>query len=65
MGEINNKFWFKLGGAVLALLLFIWMNPWSYNDPTERTIVTTQSGSQKCVFTGGIYWSGLFSNKYF
>jgi 5-hydroxyisourate hydrolase-like protein (transthyretin family) len=49
--------------SVVVLLTFLWVNPFSYNDPTERTVVTTQGGSQKCVFEGGIYWSGFFSKE--
>lgn len=49
--------------ALGALLLFLFVNPFSYNDPTERTVVTTQGGSQKVVFGGGVYWSGFFSKE--
>ncbi len=50
-------------GVVIAIILFVIANPFSYNDPTERTVVTTQSGSQKCVFEGGVYWSGFFAKE--
>lgn len=49
--------------AIVGLILFSLMNPFSYNDPTERTVVTTQGGSQKCVFEGGVYWSGFFAKE--
>lgn len=57
----NKNLIIKGGIAILALLIFLWVNPWSYNDPTERTVVTSQSGDQKVVFQPGIYYSGLFS----
>ena len=39
------------------------MNPWSYNDPTERTVVTSQTGDQKVIFEGGLFFSGIFSKE--
>lgn len=61
--ENKSKLLIRSGIALLALVLFIWINPWSYNDPTERTVVTGQGGGQKCVFEGGLYWSGFFSRE--
>jgi len=49
--------------ALVVLILFMWVNPWSYNDPTERTVVTGQFGGQKVVFEGGIYFAGLFAKE--
>lgn len=49
--------------ALGVLVLFLFINPFSYNDPTERTVVTTQGGSQRVVFTPGMYWSGFFSKE--
>lgn len=49
--------------SFILLLIFLWINPFSYNDPTERTVVTGQAGGQKCVFEGGLYWSGFFSKE--
>lgn len=52
-------------GAISLTLFFIllWANPFSYNDPTERTVVTTQGGSQKTVFEPGIYYAGFFAKE--
>jgi 5-hydroxyisourate hydrolase-like protein (transthyretin family) len=49
--------------ALIVLILFMWLNPWSYNDPTERTVVTGQFGGQKVVFEGGVYFAGLFAKE--
>ena len=49
--------------ALVVLILFMWLNPWSYNDPTERTVVTGQFGGQKVVFEGGVYFAGLFAKE--
>lgn len=49
--------------ALFAFLIFLWINPFAYNDPTERTVVTGQGGGQKCVFAGGVYWAGFFAKE--
>lgn len=49
--------------ALLVFMIMLWLNPWSYNDPTERTVVTGQGGGQKVVFGGGIYFAGLFARE--
>lgn len=49
--------------ALFVFLIFIWINPFAYNDPTERTVVTGQGGGQKCVFAGGVYWAGFFAKE--
>lgn len=53
----------KAGIGLAIFLVFLWINPMGYNDPTERTVVTGQGGGQKCVFDGGVYWSGFFSKE--
>lgn len=54
-----------IGGAGLVLLLitFAFLNPWSYNDATERTVVTRASGFQFVQFKAGIFYSGFFSRE--
>lgn len=49
--------------SLFALLLFLWINPFAYNDPTERTVVTGQGGGQRCIFAGGVYWAGFFAKE--
>jgi hypothetical protein len=53
----------KISIGILVLALAIWLNPYSYNDPTERTVVTTQTGDQKVVFTPGIFFAGFFAKE--
>lgn len=53
----------KGGIALFAFIMFLWINPFAYNDPTERTVVTGQGGGQKCVFAGGVYWAGFFAKE--
>jgi len=65
--EQNPKSYRKviIAGAVLALFLitFAFMNPFSYNDATERTVVTRANGSQFVQFKPGIFFSGFFSKE--
>jgi hypothetical protein len=61
--KAKTNIYVKIGLSVLALILILWVWPWGYNDPTERTVVTTQGGSQKAVFEPGIYWAGFFSKE--
>lgn len=49
--------------GLVSLLVLMWINPFGYNDPTERTVVTTQSGSQEVIFKPGIYYGGIFAKE--
>lgn len=61
---MNDKSLLKKGLiALVGLILFLWINPFSYNDPTERTVITSQTGNQKVIFGGGVFWSGFFSKE--
>lgn len=59
----NKNLLIKGGIAVIIFLILLWINPFSYNDPTERTVVTGQTGGQKVVFTPGIYFAGFFAKE--
>lgn len=48
---------------VVALILLANLNPWSYNDPTERIVVTKTNGKQFVRFGAGIFFSGFFSRE--
>ncbi len=54
-----------IGGIVLFVFLitFGFFNPFSYNDATERTVVTQASGHQFVQFKAGIFYSGFFSHE--
>lgn len=49
--------------VVVALIIFAFINPWSYNDATERTVVTRSGGHQFVQFKPGIFYSGFFSHE--
>jgi len=63
MGNLNLKKVFMLGGAVLALILLISFNPFSYNPAGSRTCVTSASGKQSVQFAAGVFYSGFFSKE--
>jgi hypothetical protein len=48
---------------VVVLIIFGFINPWSYNDATERTVVTRSGGHQFVQFKAGIFFSGFFSRE--
>lgn len=47
--------------AIIAIILFTIINPLGYNDATERTVVTTYSGTQFVKFNAGPFWEGFFA----
>lgn len=59
----NSKLIIRGVIALVAFMILLWLNPFSYNDPTERTVVTSQTGAQKVVFDGGIYFAGFFAKE--
>ena len=60
---MNLKKVFLLGGAVLALILLISFNPFSYNPAGSRTCVTQASGTQFVQFQTGVFWAGFFAKE--
>lgn len=53
----------KLVVVVVALVVAAFFNPFSYNDATERTVVTTFSGKQFCEFKPGVFYAGFFAKE--
>lgn len=47
--------------AVVAVILFLFVNPWAFNEASERTVVTRQNGDQFVRYNAGIYYQGLFA----
>jgi hypothetical protein len=50
-------------GLAVLLIAFALLNPFSYNESTERTVVTQASGKQFVQFKAGIFYSGFFSKE--
>lgn len=49
--------------GVIALILFLIINPFSVNDGGSRTVVQTMGGKQFVQFGSGVYYSGFFSKE--
>lgn len=58
---INNKLIITGISIVVILIVFALINPFDYNDPTERTVVTRWNGEQMVQFQPGFYYAGLFA----
>lgn len=59
---MNNNKLIKYGIiAGVVIILFFIVNPFEYNDPTERTVVTGQSGKQFVQFAPGMFFPGFFA----
>jgi hypothetical protein len=48
---------------VLALIFFIIVNPFSWNDAGNRTVVERTTGEQIVQFAPGIFYAGFFSKE--
>jgi hypothetical protein len=53
----------KLVVVVVALFVAAFINPFSWNDATERTVVTQISGKQFVEFKPGVFYSGFFAKE--
>lgn len=54
-----------IGAIIVIVTLFIFgqVNPFSWNDATERTVVTRAGGHQFVQFKAGMFFSGFFSRE--
>lgn len=60
---MNTKF--VIGGVVgvFLLILLTSMNPWSWNDAGNRTVVEQAGGTQFVEFKPGIFYAGFFAKE--
>lgn len=49
--------------GVIAIITFLIVNPFSWNDGGQRTVVQTMGGDQFVRFTPGIFFAGFFSKE--
>ena len=60
----NIKKWAIIGiSGVLLLILFMSVNPFSWNDAGNRTVVERTNGEQIVQFSPGIFYAGFFSKE--
>lgn len=61
---MENLKWLRSAGIILGVILIaIWINPLSFNDATERTVVTKQNGDLSVQFEPGIFYAGFFAKE--
>lgn len=53
-----------IAGAVLTIILAIFLNPFGYNEGGNRTVVQRMNGDQFVVFTSGTFYGGFFSKEF-
>src|SRR5688500_10061221 len=49
--------------VILALILFLIVNPFSWNDAGNRTVVERTTGDQIVQFAQGIFYAGFFAKE--
>lgn len=49
--------------VVLIFVIFLGVNPWSFNEGGYRTVVTQAGGKQFVQFNTGIYYAGFFAKE--
>ncbi|MBT1686814.1 flotillin family protein [Dawidia soli] len=49
--------------SILALILFLILNPFSWNDAGNRTVVERTTGEQIVQFAPGIFYAGFFAKE--
>ena len=63
MNPINRKAIFLGVMLVLALIFFLILNPFSWNDAGNRTVVERTNGEQIVQFAPGIFYAGFFAKE--
>jgi len=59
----NSKLIITAVMAVIGLVLFLILNPFSWNDAGNRTVVERTNGEQIVQFAPGIYYAGFFAKE--
>ncbi len=60
---MNRKLIFGGAIAAIALIGLMIFNPFSFNDATERTVVTQVDETQFVKFTPGMFYAGFFAKE--
>ncbi|PZR33903.1 MAG: hypothetical protein DI538_17390 [Azospira oryzae] len=64
MNPLINKKTILIGvAAIVAFIFFIMVNPFSWNDAGNRTVVERTTGEQIVQFAPGIFYAGFFSKQ--
>lgn len=54
---------FIIGGAIF-LIAFLFLNPFGYNNSTERVVIQPVNGELDVQFNPGLYYAGFFAKTY-
>ena len=49
--------------AIVTLIVFLIINPFSWNDAGERTVVERTNGEQIVQFSPGVFYAGFFAKE--
>ena len=60
---METKTIIKLAALLVALVVAVMINPFAWNDATERTVVTQMNGKQFVEFKPGIFYAGFFAKE--
>jgi hypothetical protein len=61
MKNINPKFLVIGALSLIAIVIFTFINPFAWNDSSERTVVQQASGTQFVQYKSGVYYAGFFA----
>jgi hypothetical protein len=61
MKNINPKFLVIGVLSLIAIVIFTFINPFAWNDASERTVVQQTSGNQFVQYKSGVYYAGFFA----
>lgn len=61
MKNINSKYLVIGGLSLIAIVIFTFINPFAWNDSSERTVVQQASGKQFVQYKSGVYYAGFFA----
>jgi hypothetical protein len=59
----NKSTLIKVVLGVVAFLVLLFINPLSYNDAGERTVVEQFDGKQFVQYSPGVYYAGFFAKQ--
>ena len=63
--QMTQKFpmkWIVIGAlSILAIIIAIFINPFAWNDSSERTVVQQSTGNQFVQYKSGVYYAGFFA----
>src|SRR6476646_10678080 len=63
MNAINKKTIVLAVASIIILITFLIINPFSWNDAGNRTVVERTTGEQIVQFAPGIFYAGFFAKE--